>query len=250
MTGHFFTLYHESFKSRDVYALAISHPGQGYSEPYPTSASAKKYVETDMKPFLNGMFGNKNISVIGYSMGSSIAGYMAATMTQVENVGLLASVAPLEPFYEDEIEMNKNLFNVRLLFMHDITRRIYAYLGMNLLHYKRGNVWTSAEVLTTNSANSTIRQLFADDLFRGSALGMDGLLFAFEVMNSDWGFDFDLLSKKNVLIVSGELDDRCNKSIQFFLHQRIRNSRLVTYNGAHSDVLDKLDEYAVDLLKF
>jgi pimeloyl-ACP methyl ester carboxylesterase len=249
MTGHFYTQYADSFKKNNLHVVTFSQPGQGYSDSYPTHPTVKKYVESDIMPLIEHVFpNNKPFSVIGYSFAGSMAAYIGTHVDHVKHVGLFSSMAPLNPYNVNATEMNKALELGRGLTASPTKTKLFAFTTKVIINYFMDALWSPNERSTKDKASAYGRELFAKDLRRGVTHGSDGLIFAVNMMGSDWDVDFDKLSEKDVLITSSTLDDRCAPALQQFLKEKIKNHRFLQLEGAHPDVADQFDQIVLKLV--
>jgi pimeloyl-ACP methyl ester carboxylesterase len=249
MTGKFFTIYADFFKKYNIHAVTLSHPGQAYSDSYPGIPTVKNYVQTDLKPFMREVLHNRNVSIVGFSMGASIAAYLGSHHKRFRNIGMFSSTGPMKPVLPEEHELNAALDQSgKIFFSNNILLRLFAYFNYILIKFKEGHLESVNEIDSSSTANAYRRALFAKDLVRGVQHGMDGLLFAGSIMGNEWDINWETLSDKNVLIVSGITDDRCPREIQKYIHRKIKQSKFEEYEGAHIDLIDKFEKYILQLL--
>jgi pimeloyl-ACP methyl ester carboxylesterase len=248
MTGNFFTMYADFFKEHNIHAVTFTTPGHGYSDPYPTHPTVKKFFESDILPLINKVIPERDFSVVGFSYAGGIASYMGSHIDRVKNVGLFNSMAPVVPYDATETELNAALNFSRTLIASPRSARLFGFTTRVLINYLVNKLFTPNELTTAERINKFRRELFSKDMVRGVMHGSDGLLFAVNMMGSEWDADFDKLSDKNVLITSGKMDDRAPMVMQKYLQKKIKNSRYEVFDDAHPDIADHFDRFVLMLL--
>ncbi|KAL0478882.1 biotin biosynthesis bifunctional protein BioHC [Acrasis kona] len=248
-TGHYYTISEKFHKAHNIRVICPTLPGSG-SDIADYQFNATSYINNDLDPLINHVFPEGDFSVVGVSMGGTIASHVASRYDRVKNLLLGVSMGPMTNIEESEIEYITKSKPLRSMMQSKIVSTLLCFFIYLDVLRKEGAVLSKNEVLSANREgfDPQHRKAIAKDFRRSVTHGFRGMTHAFDVMSSPWEVDWDQLSKKNVIILSGELDDTVPDEIQKYLHRKIKNSRFISFDGAHIDVGDLLEEMVLLLL--
>jgi pimeloyl-ACP methyl ester carboxylesterase len=245
-TSHFFTLSADDYAKNNIVVAAITLPGSG-SDPSNYPFNAETYVENDLKKIISAVVPpTKKFLVVGVSMGGAVAAHLSSAydLDRNDKTLLVIPVSPLNPADTFEGQHLEDTSNFRFITKNTILKKIFSwFIYFNVIR-NNGVLFSKNEQFTATRPQhkAHFRPKLSDDFLRSVKYGSVGIRHAFDVISAPWTVDWKKLGEKKVIIASGTLDDTTQPSMQKYLHEKIRNSEVIEFDGAHLDFVEIFDD--------